>query len=104
MRLFSRDESPEQASCDVTVCTARVYAELATMPQFILVSGMGSSIGRIRGEGLLNMLNGCLVSDIGQGLRLTWQMDGYETTAHSATISSVDDLEKFEALMRRQVA
>jgi hypothetical protein len=95
----------EQAALSVSVGSA--YQLLLQMPQFTAVASvrpyrLGGTHSTIPTGGVINMLNGCLVSVDDQGLRLTWQLDSYDTPGHSVLLTDVDAIGKFMALMEAQ--
>ena len=83
-----------------------IFEHLAGMPQFVDVRDMNITNGFrnkiVPDQGLLNLLNGCLVSCVDDGLRLAWQVDGYETTPHTTVLRDEVALCKFVKLMDKQ--
>lgn len=73
---------------------------LALLPQYIKVNE--ATPRTMIMSGLLNVLNGCLVSSDAEGLRLTWQAGTYETLAHSFCLRDADAIRKFVASAQAQ--
>lgn len=84
-----------------------ILRRLEHLPQFTSVERVGPTRPgggnpRVPTSGLLNILNGCLVAADGDDLRLTWQLDSYETPGHSALLTDIVAIDKFVALMEAQ--
>lgn len=104
MQLLSKRED-ERANplTDLHLKMRGAIASLSAMPQFVPVKEVNSA-SSMSMTGLLNVLNGCLVSeDDREGcLRLTWQVRSYETPAHSFRLRDEVSIDKFVAAMKIQ--
>lgn len=82
-----------------------LFAALKEMPQFVEEHDIRTTCFRNESYeigSLVNMHNGALVTVLLGEVRLTWQMPGYDTTAHSCYLKSASEIEKFRRLMVRQ--
>lgn len=78
---------------------------LAGLPQFVAVDER-CRLASMQGAGILNVLTGCLVAADSHisGLRLTWQVGSYDTTAHSFLLCEQGAIQTFVLAMQAQAA